>query len=90
MKKWLVIVCVMALFIPVIVHGVRAKAAQPGGQWFSTMSGFFFCSKQCYDPADGSPVIVNWTGHTCSFGFSTCEPLTCTISCRDLLRMGMY
>lgn len=91
MKKWFVLATGLILVATMVVHGMRSHAALPENQWFSTMTSITFCpAKTCYDPGDGTPVTVSWIGNGCKFGFSTCTPVSCYLSCRDLLSMGMF
>ena len=76
--------------IMVLVCWLPAKALLPEWQFFSTVTGYGPCSKVCYDPGDGAPTLVTWNWTTCGFGFSGCAVVSCSLSCRQLLQLGLY
>lgn len=76
-----------------LAAGTLAYPMGPSGetQWFSTEYYGPMCIRTCFDPGDGSQVIVSYQEVTCEADwFGTCTTLPCGLSCRDLLRMGFY
>lgn len=88
MKKVSMIVGLLVLFMGTSVS--FSFALQPTTQWFQSEVGEFPCANVCFDPESGNMVIVPWWGTQCDWGFSTCKPVDCNLSCRDLLRLGLY
>ena len=80
----------MALFLVMTGMVGVSQAALPDNQWFSELVETWECERICFDPATGEQIEVGWRARVCEFGWSTCRPLSCNISCRELLRMGWY
>ena len=64
---------------------VFSYGAQPQVQMFSTEDMHLSCNKTCTDPDSGVTIVYGWGGSTCKFGLDLCLPLTCNITCRDLI-----
>lgn len=88
MRKVRIFACLLAVFAG---GGLSIGYAMlPSTQWLSTEVRDFPCANFCFDPESGYLKQVTWWGSECDWGLSTCRPLDCNLSCRDLIRLGIF
>ncbi len=83
---------IFALLLALTFNSVSYSLGPSGEtQWFSTGNYGPVCQSICFDPGDGSMVRVEYAQIICqSDWWGTCAPRPCGISCRELLRLGLY